>query len=290
MRTLRQHYADRNLANGLVLALCGQMPRPEDATQTKDTVTCKVCLRRLAALPFAPSELTDEPWVAPEPRVVQPGQRDLSVNARKAIADSIAGRHDRPTFGSMDKALELYAACCVDGYAGGSAAGSYEALGAMGTMIQTDGRGSSATTRQAEAVAQVSKVLEHAFSTWEREHPYAEMGKREALAAYLLMRVGLPVLDKSKRHAGLREFRPKGGLRAWAPLKATAVHEASGVAVKELGTLKKWANRRIDVEMVARGLVSQPRRPDTQDERRFAQYARRLKAVELRRAELERVA
>ena len=290
MRTPRQHYADRNSPCGLTIALCGQLT--PNATQDQDTVTCKVCLRRLAALPFAPSELTDTPWTPPPPKTAQPGQSELSPLARKVIADSIAGRHDRPTFGSMDKALELYAACCVDGYAGGSAAGSYEALGAMGTMIQTDGRGSSTTTRQAEEVAQVSKVLEHAFSTWEREHPYAEMGKREALAAYLLMRVGLPVLDKSKRNAGIREFRPKGGLRAWAPLKATAVHEASAsrVSVKELGTLKKWANRRIDVEMVARGLVSQPRRPDTQDERRFAQYARRLRAVELRRAELGRVA
>ncbi len=121
-RSPRTHYADKNSPCGLTIALCGQLT--PNATQSLETVTCKVCLRRLEALPLAPSELTDTPWVPPPSKPAKPGQSELTPYARKAIAESKAGGRERTTFANVDQALELYATACVDGYSGGSAAGS----------------------------------------------------------------------------------------------------------------------------------------------------------------------
>lgn len=292
-RRARTHYADRVSADGLTIALCRQLT--PSATRDHDAVTCRVCLRMLAAVPFAPAELVEaEPWTPPLPKTATLGARDLSPEDERAIRESIAGERQRPVFGSLGQALEALCTVLVDGYASGSAAGSCEALGTMGTMIQTGARGSSTTTRQAESVAEVSIALRCAFSTWRDDHAASRhlslLSTGEAVSAYLCMVVGLPMTDKSERSAGGdRVFKPKRGLRAWSPVSEGDVLEAYGLKV---GGLKKWANRRVLVEMWARGLLAIPARPETtanadDDDRRMSRYVRDLDAVAVRRGELE---
>jgi hypothetical protein len=104
------------------------------------------------------------------------------------------------------------------------------------------------------------------------------------------MTVGLPDLDRSKRHAGLREYRPKGGLRAWVPVKASALVEGTKVAMSELVSLRKWANRRVKAEMRARELMPYPTRPenvgDERGDQRMTSYVRECDAADARRVEL----
>lgn len=283
----RTHFALKNSDCGLTVALCGHLT--PKATQDRDAITCRLCLRELDASPIPPEVLAPEPWVAPPERVVQHGQRRLTDNALKAIEESKSGKRQRFEFTSIGKAFEDYCAVCVDGHPSGSASASCETLGLMGVIVQTSGRSDSITTRSAERVAQAALILDHVFEPWERTHPYAELDKAQAIGAWLLMTVGLPDLDRSKRHAGLREYRPKGGLRAWVPVKASALVEGTKVAMSELVSLRKWANKRVSVEMIARGLLAEPLRPAWDEERgdqRMTMWIRKMDAVAARRAEL----
>ncbi len=286
MGKTKTHYADRDTKVG-TLSLCGMLAKA--ATRDREAVTCRLCLGRLSELPFAPSEMTeDEPWSPPPEMVARVGARHLSDSDHQAIDESIAGEKKRPLFASMGRALEALMVARVDGYSGGSVSGSYEALGSLGTLIQHERRGSSSTTRQAESVAEVDRSLACVFDRWAGDMP-----RREAEAAFLLMEVGRPIVDRSERRAGERVYRPRGGMRAWTPMTANELAGPLGVAVPVVGGLRKWARRRLKAELVARGLVAPPMRPvvsedpDRYDER-LRRWTSEMRAIETRERELGR--
>lgn len=282
----RTHYAARPSDDGLTIAFCNMLtPR---ATRDLNLVTCRLCKKKLEALPFTP----DLPaWVPPPPGPAKIGRRNLSTADQRAIEDSKRGGKSRPLFRTMHDALRSWAQVQLDGYASGSVSGSYEALGTMGTLIQSAARGSSSTIRQADVKAEVDKVLAHAFGAWESTHADSLFSEADARSLFLAMEVGRPVIQKVRHRSGDREWIAENE-RAWHPVTATEIAGETGVSIGVIGSLRKWCRRRVRVELMARGLLGVPPRPVTAEDeenhgRRIAHWVRERHAVDVRRGELE---
>jgi len=162
------HRWDADLAGGLVRALCGHMPAAHMARgpERQDEVTCKACLRKLAAVPFAPGDLQrDEPWVAPDPKPVDPDRvvwADLPARVRRLADAPNQSRSRGRMWSSPEDAARFVAALRADGYSAGSASGAVERIGQAGTRVQTSGRAENRSTQQAGAVADVEVAVKRA--------------------------------------------------------------------------------------------------------------------------------
>ena len=288
-RQPRTHYANHSEGD-LAQGLCGILA----ALATRDVaeVTCRMCLKRLAELPFAPAELTEvEPWTPPPAMAARIGARNLTPADQRAIDESRSGSKVRPEFRSMGDALTQWATVFVDGYAQSSASAGCERLGIVGAMIQTSGRGTTATIRQADVVVQVGLMLDHVFSSWAAEHADHALSAKDARSCWLSMEVGLPMSITTQLRSGEREWTVTED-RAWNPLKASEIAAETGLRVAVLGNLRKWARRRMTVEMVARGLLAEPLRPVTCEseeraEQRVARWRRGMRAIDNRRNQLK---
>ena len=291
-RAPRQHFAVRNSPCGLTVALCGHLT--PNATQDREAVTCRLCIRELKASPIPPEVLAPTPWVPPPPKRAEMGQRFLTPHAQRCIEESRAGERKRYTFSSLDDALKQYAAVKVDGYASGSASAGHEALGVMGCRVQSDTRGSSKTTRQAEDIADVSRCIAYALSFWSETHPQSSLSMSDVENLFLLLQVGKPMKDRAKRKAGKRVYVPKGGLRAWTPMSIEDAAHETGLTEKMVRALRTWCRKRISVELMARdGLLKKQAAPvfdgdEDRHDRRMAAWLQEHGAVTSRREELGR--
>lgn len=283
------HYARKNVVvdgETRVLTLCGKTLRT--ATRDIHEVTCKQCESLWAVLGGSIEEYHEEtPWTPPPPRPVKRGAHEMSEEDAQAIEDSVRGYRERASFTSLGAALTSLVQLQVDGHSAPSVSGTYESLGAMGTLIQTSGRSDAASTRNAERAAEVERAIRYALRNWTNE----ALSRSDARALLLAMEVGMPFDHDTKRRSGIREWSRSE--RGWVPLKAKEIADHVGhLNEVQVGKLKARIRRLVIVEMAARGLLPLPARPrrtndEVRDDRATARYVQTWQAIETRRGELE---
>ena len=257
MTAPRIHYADRETGSGLVVALCGHLPAAHRATRERDAVTCRLCRARLAAVPFAPGELTEEePWQPPPPKPMETKDSrwgDMPERVRRLATRGTQRAESRPRWSSVEDAVKHLLSMRIDGYPSPSATASVEAIGTTGTRVQSGRRGSSKAARLAELAAEVDGALTAALdrATWPDG-----VTPRVARAAWLAHRFGVPggveVWEgRAKREATVAEGK-------LVPLTAVEVGRALGLESGDVTVIAHQARRVVHVELAARGLMATP--------------------------------
>jgi hypothetical protein len=255
----RIHRFDReHPVAGLVVALCGRLPNAEHARgpERQDEVTCRDCLAKLDAVPFAPGDLQrDEPWTAPPPQpmaVKDSRWGDMPARIRR-MADSASRRRERPAWSSVEKAVQHWLAVRTDGYPSPSATASIERHGTTGTRVQSGRRGSSKAARMAEMAAEVETAMDAALES--ADWPEG-VTPRLARAAWLAHRFGLPSGVQVWQGRERGEATVADG--KLVPMTAGEVGHHLGLDPATVTVVAHHARRAVHIELAARQLMATP--------------------------------
>lgn len=239
MSAPRVHRYDSDTSYGAFKALCGA-EHGESSRFTRDNaeVTCKLCQRRLAAIPYAPGDLKVEAELRPYLYVDDRGFPRRTRPPTHAEAFPEKHRKARTLFSSLAQALHHYASIKVDGYTSKSVAGAHEKLGRVGAMVQTSGRSIPRAQQEAESAAEVEKSLR-----WAAAH-VCECDESTAIAVLILDQIGKPSAHSKSR------FTPFSRERLEEEFEMSA-YEIRAV----IGEMVRWTR----VDLSARGLLPEPR-------------------------------
>jgi len=251
------HLHDAERSGLLTVGICGYTGQTSPKAAR---VTCKPCLRALAAVTARLAKAADDARRNVPPAVLSGrGQTDVGDVGERAIASSIAGEHvaSRPRWGSVASALAAWAMTrdAARSVASSSAPSRFGHKAQDGGEVPTTPRGTQHDLLDVEAaVERGCQAVEVGGHYLTRAHVRAIVEARicgRPVDRAVGPRVQPPTLDKEAKRQALK----RGTVRERVEASADDVAERCGLTRHQVGIVVRGARRAIAAELARKGLI-----------------------------------